>query len=411
MDIACLMGLFPKEYEKDIVRDTVDGGIQNAANKFQWALIAGFNAIDDVQIKIINSIYVGSYPNKYSTKFIPTFEFQHKNNCSKKSINVGFNNTSIIKYFSKYYGLKYELQKWMNDGQTDKVLFAYAMTSPFVELLHYVKSKRPDIVCCLVVPDLPEYMNTSAIESRLYCFLKKIQTNWFRFLLRNIDTYVLLTDSMKEWFNQEINYIVVEGIANVDRVITDIEETKFEKEKTILYAGMIEEKYGIIELVKAFSDINAPEWKLELYGTGTSIEDVKQLAKNDARVIVKGSVENAAVIKRQKEVELLVNPRNDMQEFTKYSFPSKTIEYMLSGTPMVGYKLAGMPKEYIDYFYCVQDYGGDLKECLCSAMSQTNEQRRKLGNSAREFIIQNKTQNIQCQKIYLMLKNLLNGKK
>lgn len=44
-------------------------------------------------------------------------------------------------------------------------------------------------------------------------------------------------------------------------------------------------------------------------------------------------VPNSGVLKAQSESEILVNPRNDNNEFTKYSFPSKVIEYLGSGTP------------------------------------------------------------------------------
>ena len=42
-------------------------------------------------------------------------------------------------------------------------------------------------------------------------------------------------------------------------------------------------------------------------------------------------------------------------EFTKYSFPSKNMEYMVSGTPILTSKLPGMPKEYYDYVYLIND--------------------------------------------------------
>ena len=38
-----------------------------------------------------------------------------------------------------------------------------------------------------------------------------------------------------------------------------------------------------------------------------------------------------------------VNPRQNNEEFTKYSFPSKTMEYLASGVPVVAYKLDGIP--------------------------------------------------------------------
>ena len=74
MDILCLMGLFPKEYEKTIIEDSI-GGIQNAANKFQWGIVKGLGTIDEIEYKIINSLY-------YLSFFIASspFSFSFNNN-------------------------------------------------------------------------------------------------------------------------------------------------------------------------------------------------------------------------------------------------------------------------------------------------------------------------------------------
>ena len=45
MNILCLMGLFPEEYEAEILKNSVSG-VQNAANKLQWAIVDGLNRED-----------------------------------------------------------------------------------------------------------------------------------------------------------------------------------------------------------------------------------------------------------------------------------------------------------------------------------------------------------------------------
>ena len=44
-----------------------------------------------------------------------------------------------------------------------------------------------------------------------------------------------------------------------------------------------------------------------------------------------------------------MNPRSADAEYTKYSFPSKTIEYLATGVPVVMNRLPGIPEEY-EYF-------------------------------------------------------------
>ena len=266
MDILCLMGLFPKEYETTILENSIVG-VQNAANKFQWGIVNGLDGIEDAHFKIVNSLYIGSYPKRYTELKIPSFQFSHSGNA--KDINVGFTNLTILKNFSRYIGIKKQVDKWAKEKREDKkVLMAYAMTSPFVEILNYVKRKYPHITCCLIVPDLPEYMNASSMENKFYINAKKLQIRHFKRNLKRVDCYVFLTEFMKEWFDWDIKYTVVEGISSKTRKDLGEPDQIQEKRKSILYAGMIEEKYGVVDLVKAFMKINDDKWTLELFGNG-----------------------------------------------------------------------------------------------------------------------------------------------
>lgn len=403
MDILCLMGLFPKEYEKEILKDSV-GGVQNAANKFQWGIINGLDGIKDIRFRVLNSLYIGSYPKRYRKLRIPSFKFLHSKGAN--DFNIGFINLTILKTISRYFGIKREIDKWALDGGSDqKVIIAYAMTSPFVEILNYVKKKYPQIICCLVVPDLPEYMNASLSENKFYKILKNFQIKHFKNNLKKIDCYIFLTEYMKEWFSWDIKYTVVEGISS--KTLVDLKNFRQEnKKKSILYAGMIEEKYGVLDLVKAFMKIENQDWTLELFGRGSTLEEIKKLAEQDTRIHIRGMVPNDQILKEQKKVELLINPRNDNQEFTRYSFPSKVIEYMGSGTPMIGYKLSGMPEEYVKYFIQIKEEG--LEVALKESISLSEKERNKIGENALKFIVNEKNAVKQVEKIIKLLRECIN---
>lgn len=400
MKILCLMGLFPKEYEQTILDNSI-AGVQNAANKFQWGIVKGFDAIPEVEIKILNSLYIGSYPKRYKQLKIPTFEFSHK--AGACDLNVGFTNLSGYKFLSRYLGMKKEIDKWIEatTGETQAII-AYAMTTPMVELLHYVKKKHKEIKCCLVVPDLPEYMSMTAKKYSLHSFLKGIQIRRFKKQLKTVDDFVLLTENMTEWFDWKINYTVIEGICSLEK--SDCNGAVCtEKSKAIVYAGGIEEKYGLLELTEAFMKTKEPDWSLELFGSGSCVNRISELAKADPRIHLRGTVPNADVIEEQRRAEILINPRNDKNEFTKYSFPSKVIEYMSSGTPMIGYKLSGMPEEYTSFFYEIEKIEDGMFKCLEKVMALSTEERAQKGKEAFAFVTAEKNAEKQCSKILRLL--------
>lgn len=399
-DIVCLTGLFPEEYVDEINKYSLTG-VQNAANKLQWGIVKGLDGLGE-NVTIFNSIYVGSYPRLYRKIMIPTFHFSHGS--EKNDINIGFINIAGIKVLSRYYTVKRELDKWASvDSGREKVLLIYAMTTPFAQLAGYIKRKYSSIKVIYIIPDLPMYMNVTKVqESSLYRTRKKIEEFLFHRSLKNVDGYVLLTDGMKEWFTTDINYTVVEGMATIDNTI-DVDDIK--KKKQILYAGGIKREYGVIDLVSAFSQIDDPEWELVIYGDGTDMESVCEYAKKDVRIKIMGSAPNAVVMKHQREAALLINPRKN-QEMAKYSFPSKTLEYMLSGTPMLGYKLAGIPEEYYDNMFVIQDSENGMEEALRKAMDLPETERIKMGEKAKHFVVKEKNPEKQCKKILELIGRL-----
>lgn len=399
-DIVCLTGLFPEEYVDEINKYSLTG-VQNAANKLQWGIVKGLDALGE-NVTIFNSIYVGSYPRLYRKIMIPTFHFSHGS--EKNDINIGFINIAGIKVLSRYYTVKRELDKWASvDSGREKVLLIYAMTTPFAQLAGYIKRKYSSIKVIYIIPDLPMYMNVTKVqESLVYRTRKKIEEFLFHRSLKNVDGYVLLTDGMKEWFTTDINYTVVEGMATIDNTI-DVDDIK--KKKQILYAGGIKREYGVIDLVSAFSQIDDPEWELVIYGDGTDMESVCEYAKKDVRIKIMGSAPNAVVMKHQREAALLINPRKN-QEMAKYSFPSKTLEYMLSGTPMLGYKLAGIPEEYYDNMFVIQDSENGMEEALRKAMNLPEAERIKMGEKAKQFVVKEKNPEKQCKKILELIGRL-----
>ena len=399
-DIVCLTGLFPEEYVDEINKYSLTG-VQNAANKLQWGIVKGLDALGE-NVTVFNSIYVGSYPRLYRKIMIPTFHFSHGS--EKNDINIGFINIAGIKVLSRYYTVKRELDKWASvDSGREKVLLIYAMTTPFAQLAGYIKKKYSSIKVIYIIPDLPMYMNVTKVqESAVYRTRKKIEEFLFHRSLTNVDGYVLLTDGMKEWFTTDINYTVVEGMATIDNTI-DVDDIK--KKKQILYAGGIKREYGVIDLVSAFSQIDDPEWELVIYGDGTDMESVCEYAKKDVRIKIMGSAPNAVVMKHQREAALLINPRKN-QEMAKYSFPSKTLEYMLSGTPMLGYKLAGIPEEYYDNMFVIQDSENGMEEALRIAMDLPETERIKMGEKAKHFVVKEKNPEKQCKKILELIGRL-----
>src|SRR5699024_551254 len=114
------------------------------------------------------------------------------------------------------------------------------------------------------------------------------------------------------------------------------------------------------------------------------------------------------ILELQKTSTVLINPRPNNEEYTKYSFPSKIMEYMSSGRPMIAYKLDGMPEEYLKYFYPVTETqsGDGLYNTLRDVLSKTPDELDKKGSCAKEFVLTLKNKKTQTFKILDLLEEI-----
>ena len=121
-----------------------------------------------------------------------------------------------------------------------------------------------------------------------------------------------------------------------------------------------------------------------------------------------GNIARDKVLEYERKATLLINVRDPAESFTKYSFPSKTIEYMLSGTPMLTTRLQGIPEEYFEYLFSLSDVSVEsiymkLSEVLCCSQDALCE----FGTRAQEFIIQNKNSRAVGKKIIQLIEETI----
>ncbi len=251
-----------------------------------------------------------------------------------------------------------------------------------------------------IVTDIPFI----GFKEKKETFLKRIysSTNNFliKFLMKKYDYYVLLTEKMNQLINIKNNpYIIIEGI--VDSNINSEELIKEETNvKTIMYAGALYEKFGISKMIESFMLLKNPNYRLEIYGNGELVDKIEKYCKIDKRIEYKGVKHNSFITKRLKDVTLLINPRPSDEEFTKYSFPSKNMEYMVSGTPLLTTLLPGMPDDHKQFVYHITDESIEgMKLAMQSVLNKSSAELEKKGYLARKYMLECKNNIIQAEKI------------
>ena len=107
----------------------------------------------------------------------------------------------------------------------------------------------------------------------------------------------------------------------------------------------------------------------------------------------------------QKSATLLVNPLKPNEIFSKYFFPSKTLEYLGSGTPTLMFRLPCIPAEYNNYLYYFEDESANgMKDKIVEICEKPLDERNLFGERAIKFVNNEKNGTVQAKKIVDMLK-------
>lgn len=256
-----------------------------------------------------------------------------------------------------------------------------------------IASKINRVLSVAVVTDIYELMSVETKKSFKVTIAGKLNA-WYS---SSFDKYILLTEQMNEVVNPKGHpHLVMEALCD-SSLINDVEDIYVKKShpRIVMYAGGLYEKYGLKMLAEGFIAANVEDAKLVYYGDGSYVEEYKKLCERYSNLEYGGIVPTETVVAEELRASLLVNPRFTTEEFTKYSFPSKNMEFMASGTPLLTTKLPGMPTEYYQYVYMFEKETVEgYAEAIRKALSHTENELRLFGYNAKQFVLLNKN-NVQ----------------
>jgi len=366
-----------------------------SASSFQQAIIEGLEKQgESVQILSDADIFDGDRAL-----------WKHNEN-EQCDIRVAGKGNKILRLPVKTSNLIREIRK-SNLAENRDVALAYEIHIPYLFALKELKKRNPSITTLLICPDLTTYMDIDIDRKPLKKIFKSMENRLMKRLLRYVDGYVFFTEQMADFFTGKSRrpYAVVEGVLNDEKY--DYSES--EKSPFIMHSGSLHSKMGIEELVAAFEELENLKMNLLFFGSGEMDDFIRQEAQKDARIKHMGFVTPQELFLYEKRAALLVNVRSPKEEYTKYSFPSKTFEFMASGSPVLSTDMQGIPSEYKKYMIVIPDNGKDtIKEALVTFFSMPESEQIELGKRARSFVRTEKNAIMQSRKIRNLI-NLLKG--
>lgn len=404
MNILFLGRFYPPKLIRTLAIDSkCKAGMSN--HNFEMSLINGLCKQKDITLKCLTIPGVYSFPYNNKRFYTRAEIYQYK---TTHIHSVGFCNLPIIKEIWSTIALILVLVKAFSKYEGDTV--HVIINTPNNSLLNAVRFARiftrKKITQTVIIPDIPSMVTAMDRQSFIKAILLHFRNKSSMKMTSLSNGLVLLTEAMTDFIKKPLPYIVMEGIVDVPTMDLSVNAGENDNPKEIiLYTGTLRKIFGIMNLIEAFKRIDSPNVELWLCGSGDAHNDIVAAAKIDSRIKFYGLVSSQTALQLQNKATILVNPRTSDGEYTKYSFPSKTMEYLLSGKTTIINILPGIPEEYYKYVYTPKNESIDaLAECISAVLKTNKEVRREKSAQGREFILTCKNSKIQTLRILDMIR-------
>lgn len=400
MKILLLGSLISQEAMEEFNRNSREKASVAPVN-YETMLAKGLSE-NGAQVEALSVPAVAAFPNSIYKRI------EHKEETVLPGVLakwIPFCNIQILKQMTIRRNTYRYLKQWLekNKEEPNKAVLMYSIYPPYTVPAQKL-CKKYGCHLSTVITDLPEYMYSWKKSKGLRGIYASRMKKQMLDLQTKCDSYILFTEKMAARMGvQDKPYLVSEGFsdASIYALLPSVE--KYPK-KTIVYGGNLSKLYGIRSLVDGFL-LTKGDYELHLYGAGADVAYIEECAQKDPRIRFFGRVPRNEILLALKKAHLLVVNKPTSDDYSNYSFSSKILEYMVSGTPVLTTKVGGMPEEYYDNFCFIDEETPEGIARTIDTALQNDEHLVQLGSKARSFADQEKNYLVMTRKILDFLMN------
>lgn len=231
-------------------------------------------------------------------------------------------------------------------------------------------SKKYQLPLVVTVTDSPNYISYVDDDYR-----KQVLEN-----AKNADGFICLTKELNNMFNKSNKpFTIMHGIIDENHTKTETEGDYF------FYAGNMMEKFGAYTLIDAFNELKLKDTKLIIAAHHYEKEKIENIIKNNPHIIFLGTLARKEVIKYENGSIANINPRPFLDEFDKYSIPSKTMEYASAHSLTISTISNELKPIFNDSILWLNNGNKEeIKDALLKAKNISKKEREQIIKKARE---------------------------
>lgn len=357
--------------------------------RFAWGLVEALSA-NRASVDLISAVPVSNFPAS-KRLLIPHLVFEER---GVAGILLPFVNALVFKHLTRFIACICFATKRIRQHRSEW-LIVHGVHSPFLWYAVYARA-RTGARIAVVLTDPPGVVRRS--DGRVARLLKRLDVRVTKGALGRFDAVIALSEPLGRDFAPGVPMLVMEGFVATPQTAGEHAQGRSGR-PIIIYAGGLTQEYGVLSLAHAVYD-STLDVSLEFYGAGDAAEALVELAKRDSRIVSPVLVQPEELAQRYQRATALVQPRQPEQDFVRYSFPSKLIEYMATGVPVISTKLPSIPGDYDGHLIWAESADPvGLRRAIERCLTLSSAESEKLGREAAEFVRESRAPSSQGSRI------------
>lgn len=175
----------------------------------------------------------------------------------------------------------------------------------------------------------------------------------------------------------------------------------------VVMAGSLDAANGVLVVIDAFHLLKGEQYRLRIVGAGPLEAAVRAAAVADPRIEYLGVVTHEQVLELYETADVLLNMRLTQILDTRYFFPSKLMEYLASGIPVLTTCTGHVEEEYAALAYLLKDETAEgLARRLAEIAEMPRQDREYMGMEAKKYMAREKTWSNQARRVLKFIESV-----
>jgi glycosyltransferase involved in cell wall biosynthesis len=373
--------------------------------RFGKALVATLRAGFNENVEVLSTAPLVDFPHS-RLLFAPRAKWSIDN--KTQATMVSFLNLTVLKHLTRFIATIVFVSQWIRKNKNSRrIIILLGVQSCKLWGVLFSQILAP----CTIISYLTDDLGISlSWERSLLKKMRQVDVVLMKWGLQKVSGIIAMTRDLSEKLAPGRPALIMPTIQqSKPNTVASNPCKSNDGTFNITYTGKLCHDYGIDLLLETFKQANRSNWRLLISGWGEMEDTVRDLARGNPQVEYLGFLNSEELSELRQRANVFVNPKLTSTPISGLAFPSKIVEYLSTGKPVISTDLRIFDDEFRRHLIIAQsDSPEELIRCLDQIISWDDHQRESWRLQTLRFVNEELSPGVQGVKIRGFIDTLTN---